>query len=247
MNVLAVIPARYGSTRFAGKPLALICGKPMIQRVYENARGCALVDRVIVATDSVAIAEVVSGFGGEVCMTAATHQTGTDRIAEAVQHHDARLIVNIQGDEPLLPSGAIAEAVMPMLADETISMGTLKTRIREGDDITSKNVVKVVTNKQGFALYFSRLPIPDNAGGHAPVILFRHVGLYVYTKKFLMMFAGLPQTMLEKSERLEQLRALEHGYPIRVVETDYYPVGVDVPEDIQRVEQILLKKNIPLH
>jgi len=244
MDILAVIPARYGSTRFAGKPLALICGKPMIQRVYENARGCTLVDHVIVATDSAVIAEVVNNFGGESCMTASEHQTGTDRIAEAIQNYDARLIVNIQGDEPLLPPAAITEALIPMLDDKTIPMGTLKTRIREKNDITDKNVVKVVTNMQGLALYFSRFPIPYNADDHSPVTMFRHVGLYVYTKEFLMTYAKLPQTMLEKSERLEQLRALEHGYPIRVVETDYYPVGVDVPEDIKRIEGILSKKEM---
>jgi 3-deoxy-manno-octulosonate cytidylyltransferase (CMP-KDO synthetase) len=239
MSVIAVIPARYGSTRFAGKPLATISGLPMIQRVYENARGCSLVDRVIVATDSDVIAAVVKKFGGEVCMTAATHQTGTDRIAEAMRHYDSGLIVNMQGDEPLLPPNAISEALQPMLEDQSIPMGTLKTCIRDRDDITNTNVVKVVTNEQGFALYFSRLPIPCNPGNDPSVRLFRHVGLYVYTRKFLMTFAGLRQTMLERTERLEQLRALEHGYPIRVVETEYYPVGVDVPEDIQRVERIL--------
>jgi len=236
VSVTVVIPARYGSTRFAGKPLAMICGKMMIQRVYENAAACPLVDRVVVATEHEAVAAAVAGFGGCVCMTSPNHATGTDRIAEAVRNDDADIIVNVQGDEPLLPPEAIETAIHPILRESTIQMTTLKTRIRNPDEVHNPNVVKVVTDRNGFALYFSRAPIPCAVSHEPDVCWYRHVGLYAYTRRFLETFAALPQTQLEKAERLEQLRALEHGYPIRVVETDYEPVGVDVPEDIVLVE-----------
>jgi 3-deoxy-manno-octulosonate cytidylyltransferase (CMP-KDO synthetase) len=239
MKVVAVIPARYDSTRFRGKPLAVICGKPMIQWVYENAVKCNMIDRVIVATDNPGIVNVVKGFGGEVCITASTHETGTDRIAEVSKDVDAQIIINVQGDEPLLSSEAIEEAVVPLLNDKTIPMGTLKTRIREKEDISNPDIVKVVTDFRDFALYFSRSPIPFVRSGGSDTVFFRHIGLYVYRKDFLLKFTGLPKSPLEKAESLEQLRALEHGYHIKVKETDYYPVGVDVPGDIPRVEKLM--------
>jgi len=239
MKVVAVIPARYGSTRFAGKPLAMICGKPMIQRVYENASSCGLIDAAVIATDDERIAEAAAQFGAEVRITASTHATGTDRIAEAVKNIDAALIVNVQGDEPLLPQEAIQQAVLPLMEDSTIPMGTLKTKITDPADFTNSNVVKVVTDCSGFALYFSRSPIPYGRAEKAGAAVFRHIGLYVYKKEFLLTFAELPQTPLEKAESLEQLRALEYGYRIKVAETNYQPVGVDVPDDICRVEKLL--------
>lgn len=242
MKVVAVIPARYGSTRFRGKPLALLCGKPMIQWVYEHAAGCSLVNRVVVATDSKEIADVVQGFGGKIRMTAGTHETGTDRVAETVRDISADIIVNVQGDEPLLPAAAITEAVTPLLNDMKIPMGTLKTKIRDIDDITNPNVVKVVTDSRDFALYFSRSPIPYAASTDDSIAVYRHVGLYVYSRDFLMKFTGLPRSPLEKTEKLEQLRALEHGYPVKVTETDYYPIGVDVPDDVARVEKLLANR-----
>ncbi len=240
MNVVAVIPARYGSTRFPGKPLAAICGKPMIQHVYENAAACGLLDRVVVATDNPEIADCVASFGGGVCMTASTHETGTDRIAEAVQNMEADIIVNVQGDEPLLPPDAVSEAVGPLLNDASIPLGTLKTAITDREDLDNPNVVKVVTDARGFALYFSRATIPfcREAGEQSPQY-YRHIGLYVYRRDFLFAFTELPRSPLEKAESLEQLRALDHGYAVKVVETDYYPLGVDVPEDIGRVEQMM--------
>jgi 3-deoxy-manno-octulosonate cytidylyltransferase (CMP-KDO synthetase) len=239
MRVAAVIPARIGSTRFPGKPLALINGKPMIQYVYENASASRLIDYVVVATDDSSVQESVQSFGGEVYMTRRDHPTGTDRVAEVALNLHADIIVNIQGDEPLLPSGAIDDAIMPLLRDERAVMSTLKTALRPVDDPRDQNVVKVATGKHGEALYFSRSPIPCNRNAAQPARIFRHIGLYVYRRSFLFEFTKLPQSPLELAESLEQLRALENGYPIIVQETDYYPVGVDVPSDIRRVEAIL--------
>lgn len=243
MKIVAVIPARYGSTRFRGKPLALISGKPMIQWVYENTVSCSMISRVIVATDERNIAKVVESFGGEVCMTSSAHTTGTDRVAEAAKDLDAQIIINIQGDEPLLPSEGIEETVAPLLNDKTIPMGTLKTKILNREDIYNPNIVKIITDHRGFALYFSRSPIPYEKLANLGTIFFRHIGLYVYRRDFLLRFARLPQSALEKAEGLEQLRALEHGYSIKVVETDYHPVGVDVPDDISRVEKLMQEQN----
>ena len=242
MQITAVIPARYGSTRFPGKPLAGICGKTMIQRVYENARQCSLVGRVVVATDSDEIARAVKQFGGEVCMTSNMHETGTDRIAEAAQKLDADLIVNVQGDEPLLQPQAIELAVKPLLINRQISMGTLKAAIKSEQDIENPNIVKVVTDTSGRALYFSRSAIPFVRSRQTDLLMYRHIGLYVYRRDFLLQLTGLPQSMLEKAESLEQLRALEYGFCIHVAETDYEPVSVDVPEDIAKVEHALRRQ-----
>lgn len=239
MNIAAVIPARYASTRFPGKPLAGIFGKPMIQRVYENARACAALDQVVVATDSTEIARAVEAFGGEVCMTSDRHETGTDRIAEAARQLDADLIVNVQGDEPLLEPEAIELAVQPLLHGRQIPMATLKSRIRSQQDCANPNIVKVVTDSRGLALYFSRSPIPFFRGSGHEQVMYRHIGLYVYRRDFLFLLTGMEQTPLEKAEKLEQLRALENGFSIHVAETAYEPVGVDVPEDIQLVEEAL--------
>ncbi len=239
MKIVAVIPARYASTRFPGKPLASICGKPMIQRVYENTRRCAVLDRVVVATDSAEIVRAVEAFGGEVCLTSDRHATGTDRIAEAAQALEADFIVNVQGDEPLLQPQTIELAVRPLLADERIPMGTLKARIKTGQDMENPNIVKVVTDARGRALYFSRSAIPFFRSRTAGAAMYRHIGLYVYRRDFLLHLTGLPQSELEKAESLEQLRALENGFTIHVAETDYEPIGVDVPDDIATVENFL--------
>jgi len=240
MNVAAVIPARIGSTRFPGKPLARICGKPMIQYVYEHAAACAMIHRVVVAADDPKIQQAVQTFGGEVIMTSRAHRTGTDRVAEAARTLDADIIVNIQGDEPLLPPEAVAEAIRPLLQDTAISMSTLKTAFRPEDDPCDPNSVKVVTDTHGRALYFSRSCIPFRRTPDMCAQPYRHVGLYAFRREFLFTYSALPQTPLEQSESLEQLRALEHGHAIFVAETDYYPLGVDVPDDITRVEAALL-------
>lgn len=244
MSITAVIPARYASSRFPGKPLAQILGKTMIQRVYERTAQAACIDRVVVATDDSRIADVVSGFGGEVLMTSADHATGTDRLAEVAARIDTQLIVNVQGDEPLIDPHMIEAAVAPLSEDPNIPMGTLKTPLLKWQEYRDPNVVKVVTDRRGFALYFSRASIPhprevavdDPTVSPASLGLYRHIGLYVYRKDFLLTFAGLPESPLEKLEKLEQLRALENGYAIRVVKTDRVSLGVDTPEDLARVE-----------
>ncbi|PLY03638.1 MAG: 3-deoxy-manno-octulosonate cytidylyltransferase [Desulfuromonas sp.] len=236
MTVSAIIPARYASTRFPGKPLADIAGKPMIQHVYEQTAKSALVNRVIVATDDERICDSVLGFGGEAVMTRADHPSGTDRLAEVAAGLDAEWIVNVQGDEPLIDPQMIDEAVQPMLDNPEIRMGTLKSRLVDESEYLNPNIVKVVTDQSGFALYFSRSSIPflrDSKFGSTRI--YKHVGLYVYRRDFLLQYPQLEETELEKSEKLEQLRALEHGYRIYVTETARESIGVDVPGDIGKV------------
>ena len=242
MKVVAILPARYGSTRFPGKPLVDIAGKPMIQHVYERTAQTRSIDRVIVATDDERIAAAVESFGGEVQMTRDDHPSGTDRLAEVAGRIEADLIVNVQGDEPLIDPVMIESAVAPLLADPAIEMGTLMTRITDLEEYDNPNVVKVVTDRAGFALYFSRASIPhgrDLSVGVVPDLSYKHIGLYIYQRDFLLKYPKLPETPLEQLEKLEQLRALEHGHRIRVVETDRQSIGVDVPSDVDRVLQLL--------
>ena len=246
MGVTVIIPARYASTRFPGKPLADLCGKPMVQWVYERSALCEAVDKVIVATDDQRIANAVMAFGGDVVMTRADHATGTDRLAEVAEGLDAELIVNVQGDEPLIAPAMIQAAVAPLLADHSIPMGTLRAPLTSLDEFRNPNVVKVVTDRQGFALYFSRAPIPyprDFAEQleqrWSELATAKHVGLYVYRRSFLLDYPHLPKTPLEEQECLEQLRALEHGYRIHVATTDLVGQGVDTPADLERVRAIL--------
>jgi 3-deoxy-manno-octulosonate cytidylyltransferase (CMP-KDO synthetase) len=247
MHVTAIIPARFASTRLPGKPLLDILGKPMIQRVYERTALAACVQRVIVATDDERIARAVRDFGGEVCLTRPDHATGTDRLAEVAQGLDCPIVINVQGDEPLIDPRMIDAAVTPMLEDPTIAMATLKAPLETWAEFEDVNVVKVVTDREGFALYFSRAPIPwprdrqHLAAGVTPSDLgmFRHVGLYVYRRDFLLSFAKLPATVLEQLEQLEQLRALEYGHRIRVVPTGLRSLGVDTAADLERVRALL--------
>lgn len=246
MGVSVVIPARYASTRFPGKPLADLCGKPMIQWVYERSSLCESVDRVVVATDDERIADAVKGFGGDVAMTRSDHATGTDRLAEVAENIDDELIVNVQGDEPLIDPAMIHAAVSPLLADSSIPMGTLKTPLTSLEEYQNPNVVKVVTDQQGFALYFSRASIPyprdfsADLGSKWPTLATaKHIGLYVYRREFLLQYPKLSATPLEEQECLEQLRALEHGFRIRVAETDLVGIGVDTPDDLKKVSKIL--------
>ncbi|HAO94357.1 MAG: 3-deoxy-manno-octulosonate cytidylyltransferase [Deltaproteobacteria bacterium GWB2_55_19] len=239
MRVEAFIPARYGSTRLEGKPLADIAGKPMIQRVYEMAKEARLVDSVTVATDDKRIADAVASFGGRVVMTSASHRSGTDRIAEAAGRSEAAIIVNVQGDEPLIDPGLIDSAVRPMLEDPSIVLCTLKTRITDEEEFLNPNAVKVVTDRDGYALYFSRSPVPFSKRPfeeRAPA--YKHIGLYVYRKGFLLEFSRMKPTPLEDSESLEQLRALENGRRIKVIEVYYNPVSVDTAEDLEKVREI---------
>ncbi|MBI5561628.1 MAG: 3-deoxy-manno-octulosonate cytidylyltransferase [Deltaproteobacteria bacterium] len=241
MRVIAVIPARFASTRLAGKPLAEICGKTMIRRVWERAALARLVSEAVVATDDERIYGAVAAFGGRAVMTSASHCSGADRIAEAVSGMDADIIVNVQGDEPMIDPRAIDAAVEPLIAEPEIQLSTLKTRISAEDEYRNPNCVKVVTDKDGWALYFSRSPIPY-AKAFAPGVkagVFKHIGLYVYRRAFLDAFSRLPPSALEEAEGLEQLRALENGFRIKVVETSYNPVSVDTPEDLERVRRII--------
>ena len=251
MKITAIIPARFASTRFPGKALADIMGKPMVQHVYERTSRAGLVSEVIVATDDKRVADAVRAFGGRVEMTAAEHETGTDRLAEVAARIDADLIVNVQGDEPLIEPAMIDEAIAPLAADDLIRMGTLKSRIRTLHDFLSPNVVKVVTDTRGFALYFSRSPLPnfrdkwndlkDEAFVAGRLLCHKHVGLYVYRRDFLLEFAQMAPTPLEQAEKLEQLRALENGHRIRVVETEHESIGVDTPADQKKVIETLKK------
>jgi 3-deoxy-manno-octulosonate cytidylyltransferase (CMP-KDO synthetase) len=236
-RILGVIPARFASVRFPGKALATFAGKTILQHVYERASAARYLHRVIVATDDERIAGEARRFGAAVRMTRTDHRSGTDRAAEVASAESAELVVNIQGDEPLIDPLAIDAAVLAMLDDPSVPMGTLKRRIDNAEDLHNPNVVKVVTSLRGDALYFSRHPIPYvRQGGEATH--FKHIGLYVYRRAFLLSYPSLPVGPLEQAERLEQLRALENGYAIRVVETDYESMGVDTPEDLARLKAI---------
>ncbi|MDI3547371.1 MAG: 3-deoxy-manno-octulosonate cytidylyltransferase synthetase [Halanaerobiales bacterium] len=237
MEIVAIIPARYASTRFPGKALADIKGKPMIEHVYQRVAMVEEINRIIVATDDERIYQRVRDFGGEVVMTSPDHQSGTDRIAEVARELECDLVVNVQGDEPLLFPEMVREAIQPFYQEKDLPMGTLKKKIEDEEELTNPNVVKVVTDNQGNALYFSRYPIPYPRNEGADY--FKHIGLYVYQRDFLLEYTRLPRTPLEKTESLEQLRALENGYRIRVVETGYNSIGVDTPEDIIKVREFL--------
>lgn len=243
--IIAVIPARYGSTRFPGKSLALIRDKPMVQWVYERTKRSTLLDRVIVATDDRRILDAVTAFGGDAVMTSEAHATGTDRIAEVAEQLDCTIVVNVQGDEPLIDPRMIDEAVRPLAEDPSIPMGTLAQRITDPAEAVDPNVVKVVMDRKGYALYFSRAPIPwdrDHWAGRTVLAgltldgpRYKHIGLYVYRRDFLLAYAAMPQTALESIEKLEQLRALEHGHKIKVVITDHESFGVDIPGDLSKI------------
>lgn len=255
-SVLAVIPARYHSTRLPGKILADIAGRPMIEHVYRRAAAARLVHGVIVATDDERIAAVVRGFGGAAVMTRADHVSGTDRIAEVVATLPCRAVVNLQGDEPLIEPGTIDAAVKALLDDSTVDMSTISRPFTNTEEFRNPNVVKVVTNYRGDALYFSRAAIPASApstsaqgatadrsaalAGSAPSVARAHVGLYVYRRETLLKLASLAAAPLETLESLEQLRALAHGIRIRVVDTTHAAAGVDTAEDLQRVRQMML-------
>jgi len=246
MGITAFIPSRYGSTRFPAKPLALIDGKPMIQHVYKCAVSCPDISDVYVVTDDERISGCVEDFGGKAVMTAKEHQSGTDRIAEAVQKlglRDDDLVVNVQGDQPLFDPSVISLMVAPLIKDAGIPMSTVKYRLTDEDEIQNINIVKVVTDNDDFALYFSRSTIPfyrDLTSGNA---YYKHLGFYAYRKGFLLRFTGLPSGRLETAEKLEQLRALEYGYRIKVVETIHDSVEVDSPEDILKVEKMSKSHN----
>jgi 3-deoxy-manno-octulosonate cytidylyltransferase (CMP-KDO synthetase) len=235
-RILGVIPARFQSSRFPGKALVSIAGKSMLQHVYERASQARYLTKLIIATDDDRIYDAARDFGAAVRMTRPDHMSGTDRAAEIASAETAEIIVNIQGDEPLIDPDAIDASILAMIDDEDAPMATLKKRIEDETEVTNPNVVKVVTDISGNAIYFSRCPIPFVRGGSAPH--FKHIGLYIYRRDFLLRYSSLPVGPLETAERLEQLRALENGHRIRVVETDYDSLGVDTPEDLDRVSTL---------
>ncbi|MBM3263185.1 MAG: 3-deoxy-manno-octulosonate cytidylyltransferase [candidate division Zixibacteria bacterium] len=250
-KIVGLIPARYASSRFPGKPLALLCGKPMIRHTYERAKRAVCLSGLMIATDDERIAAAARDFGAQVVMTGSHHPSGTDRIAEAALLLDADIVVNIQGDEPLITSEAIETVVRPLVEDPELPMSTLAHRIRTPEHLYNPHMGKVVFDTRGMALYFSRAPLPYPT---EPVLdpkqlvetaYYNTVGLYGYRRDFLLTFAALPPTPLERAERLEQLRALEHGYRIRVMETDYAPLGVDVEEDMVDAENRLAQESLP--
>lgn len=242
MQTIAIIPARYESSRFPGKPLALICGKPMIQWVYQEVQKCNIVDDVYVATDDQRIADDVEKFGGQAIMTSSEHRCGTDRLAEAANIlglHDEDVILNIQGDEPLVTVQMVETLAHTMAYNA--DMGTLKKLIIDEEELHNSNVVKVVTDLNNMAIYFSRYAIPFTRNKNEQHSYYKHIGAYAYKKKFLDMYCQMAQTPLEKAESLEQLRVIENGYKIKVLETDVETIGVDTPEQLRQVEDFILK------
>ncbi len=244
IRIVGFIPARAASSRFPGKPLADICGKPMIVRVYERAIKCERLNAVYVATDSEAIMESVQKHGAQAIMTGSHHPSGTDRIAEAANLLGMKaddIVVNIQGDQPLFEPQMVTQVISPLVEDFSIPMSTLIYRIIRDEEINHPNAVKTVYDREGFALYFSRATIPYCRENGESCDFFKHHGVYAYRKDFLEQFIKMPVGYLEDKERLEQLRALENGYKIKVVLTEFDSVEVDTPEDLRRVNEIYSK------
>lgn len=242
MKIFAFIPARYQSTRFPGKTLALIAGKPMIQRVYERATSCPEFFEVYVATDDERISDCVHGFGGKAVITEETHRSGTDRICEAALKIGLKkddIVVNIQGDQPLFDPSHISQLVKPLVEDKSILMTTLKWKVTEKNPIQSPKDVTVVTDTQDFAIYFSRSRIPFFRDSESGEVYYKHLGLYGFRMEFLTQFTRLSEGVLEFAEKLEQLRALEYGFKIKVLETPFDSIEVDTPGDVEKVEKIL--------
>ncbi|HCY87051.1 MAG TPA: 3-deoxy-manno-octulosonate cytidylyltransferase [Desulfobacteraceae bacterium] len=245
---VAVIPARYGSNRLQGKPLRKIAGKPMIQRVYEQARKSAVVTRTVVATDDERIVRAVEAFGGEALMTSDTCRSGTDRVAETAKilGLDAdEILINIQGDQPVFDPRCLDDMIRPFDTDRELVMSTLAFKIQEEREITDPKDVKVVFDRNGYALYFSRAQIPFPRDGQQGVNYYKHLGFYAYTRAFLDQIVTLPTGVCEDVEKLEQLRILEAGFKIKVAVTPYDSPEVDLPEDIERIEKKLLSADAP--
>jgi 3-deoxy-manno-octulosonate cytidylyltransferase (CMP-KDO synthetase) len=240
-KVVVVIPARYGSTRLPGKPLISLAGKTMIQRVYERAKLAKRADQVIVATDDQRIVKAVQEFGGEARLTRADHRTGTERVAEVAAHVEGGVFVNAQGDEPLMDPAAIDTAIEALLEDPPAAIATVATLVKTVSDVMDPNVVKTVLDFDGYALYFSRAPIPwiRDTASNVFVKYWKHLGLYVFQRDALLEYPTLPQGDLERIEQLEQLRWMENGWKIRVAEVEHDAVSVDVLEDVARVEKLL--------
>lgn len=247
MKAIGVIPARWGATRFEGKVLANLLGKPVVQHVWENAKKARTLDSLIVACDDERILKAVEDFGGKAVYTSPNQPSGTDRLAEVVNAMDVDIVVNIQGDEPLIRPIMIDNLVMALQDEKTAQMATIIKKIDDASELTNSNVVKAVVDKNGYALYFSRYSIPYNRTSEVDPkkkpVYYKHIGVYAFTKDFLFTFKSLPHSSLENAEKLEQLRALEYGYKIKVVETKFDTVGVDRPEDLKRAEEAILREH----
>jgi len=243
MKIIGVIPARYKSSRFPGKPLCEICGKPMIWWVYQQALKVKELDIIYIATDDERIRHACMQLDMNVIMTKDTHQTGSDRVGEVATKVEGDLFINIQGDEPVIQPEMIRQ-VISIFEDEEVYFGTLKKEITDEEEIKSTSTVKVVTDAKGDAMYFSRSVIPSNLKDGNQARVFRHVGIYAYKKDFLLKFVNLPQTELELGEAVEPLRALENGYRMRVKETEFDSIGVDEPKHIAMVEEVLKKEGM---
>lgn len=243
MDVIGVIPARYQSTRFAGKVLADILGKPMLQHVWERAKKSRMLDDLIIACDHEIILKAAAKFGAKAVLTSKEHTCGTDRISEVVNPLDVKIVINIQGDEPLIHPMMIDSVARSLLEDKTLNMATIMRKIETTKQVFDPNVVKVVVDKNNFALYFSRAPIPYLAPNAdiEQVLYYKHIGLYGYTKDFLFTYKNIPVSNLEKTEKLEQLRVLSEGFKIKVIQTPFDTIGVDTPEDLERVKEQLQK------
>ena len=260
MKAIGIIPARWKSSRFEGKVLADILGKPMIQHVWERAKESRVLDDIIIATDSEEVIKVAQGFGAKAVYTSKDQPSGTDRLTEVVNPIDVEVVVNIQGDEPLIHHTMIDSLANTLLEDKSTPMATIVKKITEKHELMNPNVVKVVVDKDGYALYFSRSPIPyvrKTDEQHSVLDIHawfsthpfdggaecyrKHIGIYAYTKDFLFIYTNLPKSKLEEAEKLEQLRVIENGYKIKTIETEFDTIGVDTPEDLKKVEEILKK------
>jgi 3-deoxy-manno-octulosonate cytidylyltransferase (CMP-KDO synthetase) len=243
MDVIGIIPARYSSTRFEGKVLAEINGKPMLWHVWQRAKQALLLDDLIIACDDQRIQNAAKNFGAKTVLTAKAHASGTDRICEVINPLEVKIVVNIQGDEPLIHPTMIDAAARALLDDSEVSMATIARKIDTPEEANSPHVVKVVFDKNNFALYFSRATIPfcAHSSKEKNQAYYKHIGLYAYTKDFLFIYKNLPPSRLEGVECLEQLRVLEEGFRIKVVETKYETIGVDTPEDLEKVKLYLAK------
>ncbi len=239
MKIIGVIPARWGSTRFEGKILADIDGKPMIQHVWERARRSQMLNNILIACDDERIMVAAKKFGAAAVMTSPKHVSGTDRIAEAVENLRADIVINIQGDEPLIDPRLIDHLAKALVDNPQCAMATVIKEISQKEDVVNPNVVKVVVDLHGMALYFSRAAIPFDRDGKGGAVVYKHIGIYAYRRDFLLGYKKLPKSRLEESEKLEQLRALEAGYRIKTVVTEMDMVGVDIPEDLEKVRKLL--------
>ncbi len=244
MGALVVIPARFQSTRFPGKPLAILRGKPVIQYVFEAVQRAKCVENIVIATDDERILTAAREFGAKAMLTSPDATSGTDRVAEVAREYDNPVVINVQADEPLVRPDHVDQVADILTQDPTVPMATLMTRIMRREDFTNPSIVKVVVNRDGYAMYFSRAPMPGavgnpQAGRPAAGMAHKHIGIYGFQRDFVLQFPSLERTALEQAEGLEQLRVLEHGHRIKVVETEYDTVGVDTPADLQRLEQML--------